>query len=310
MPGRKYNPQNYRYGFNGKENDRSGEWGLGLVQDYGFRLYNPGLSRFLSVDPLREKYPELTTYQFASNTPIMAIDLDGLEARVYTECGLVPHSYISVIDADNLIHVFTFGQYGQNFSDWTTLPFDNMYDKGALVHLVGKDANDYIEQTFNFNLKVQEIKEVDVDKVLRYFANEMNGLPPARKEEKHATFFDRLGDSESVVYSKQYSLTPWIEIPIYEGENCTSVVKNVLQASTNIRILCPNIPQFLMMNLAANGAENVTSNELQRVNNDKNELNESTCPTIECEFPKSLSNEYHWKNSSPAPQTELKKSEN
>jgi RHS repeat-associated protein len=80
MPGRKYNPQGYRYGFNGKENDRSGEWGLGLVQDYGFRLYNPGLGRFLSVDPLTEKYPELTTYQFASNTPIQAIDLDGLEA--------------------------------------------------------------------------------------------------------------------------------------------------------------------------------------------------------------------------------------
>jgi RHS repeat-associated protein len=79
MPGRKYNPQGYRYGFNGKENDRSGEWGLGLVQDYGFRLYNPGLGRFLSVDPLTESYPELTTYQFASNTPIQAIDLDGLE---------------------------------------------------------------------------------------------------------------------------------------------------------------------------------------------------------------------------------------
>jgi hypothetical protein len=37
------------------------------------------LCRFLSVDPLAPKYPELTTYQFASNTPIMAIDLDGLE---------------------------------------------------------------------------------------------------------------------------------------------------------------------------------------------------------------------------------------
>lgn len=37
------------------------------------------LTRFLSVDPLTKKYPELTPYQFASNTPIQAIDLDGLE---------------------------------------------------------------------------------------------------------------------------------------------------------------------------------------------------------------------------------------
>jgi len=35
--------------------------------------------RFPNVDPLTKKYPELTPYQFASNTPIMAIDLDGLE---------------------------------------------------------------------------------------------------------------------------------------------------------------------------------------------------------------------------------------
>ena len=40
----------YRYGFNGKENDR--EWGESLIQDYGMRLYNPAVCRFLSVDPL------------------------------------------------------------------------------------------------------------------------------------------------------------------------------------------------------------------------------------------------------------------
>jgi len=44
------------------------------------RIYDPRLGRFLSVDPLASKYPELTPYQFASNSPIQAIDLDGLEA--------------------------------------------------------------------------------------------------------------------------------------------------------------------------------------------------------------------------------------
>src|SRR5690606_14494021 len=40
------------------------------------------LNRFISPDPLivyGKKYPELSTYQFASNSPIMGIDLDGLE---------------------------------------------------------------------------------------------------------------------------------------------------------------------------------------------------------------------------------------
>lgn len=64
----------YRYGFNGKEND--GETGY---QDYGFRIYDKRLGRFLSVDPMSKSYPYLTPYQFASNSPIGGIDLDGLE---------------------------------------------------------------------------------------------------------------------------------------------------------------------------------------------------------------------------------------
>ncbi len=44
---------------------------------------NSQLSRFFSVDPIANKYPELTPYQFASNTPIQAIDLDGAEAWYY-----------------------------------------------------------------------------------------------------------------------------------------------------------------------------------------------------------------------------------
>ena len=36
----------------------------------------------MSVDPLFEDYVMLTPYQFASNTPIQAIDLDGLEAVI------------------------------------------------------------------------------------------------------------------------------------------------------------------------------------------------------------------------------------
>ncbi|ELR69986.1 hypothetical protein C900_04430 [Fulvivirga imtechensis AK7] len=74
----------YRYGFNGKEKDQSGEFGLNHY-DYGFRIYNPALGRFLSVDPLASEYPWYTPYQFAGNTPIQAIDLDGQEPRMHYE---------------------------------------------------------------------------------------------------------------------------------------------------------------------------------------------------------------------------------
>ncbi|NML21270.1 hypothetical protein HHL16_10325 [Pseudoflavitalea sp. G-6-1-2] len=82
MPGRKWRLGGYRYGFNGKENDDDVK-GEGVQQDYGMRIYDVRVGKFLSVDPITKSYPELTPYQFASNTPIQATDLDGLEAATH-----------------------------------------------------------------------------------------------------------------------------------------------------------------------------------------------------------------------------------
>lgn len=55
----------YRYGFNGKENDNEVK-GEGNQQDYGMRIYDTRLGRFLSVDPITKEYPALTPYPLAS----------------------------------------------------------------------------------------------------------------------------------------------------------------------------------------------------------------------------------------------------
>ncbi|WP_044219549.1 RHS repeat-associated core domain-containing protein [Chitinophaga pinensis] len=60
----------------GRTTTKSKEWNQ---QDYGMRVYDPRVGKFLSIDPLTQKYPELTPYQFASNRPIDGIDIDGLE---------------------------------------------------------------------------------------------------------------------------------------------------------------------------------------------------------------------------------------
>ena len=84
LEGRKWEVgSGYRYGFNGKEQDDEVD-GNGNQYDYGFRIYNSRLGKFLSVDPLTKSFPRLTPYQFASNSPIWAIDLDGLEAWIAT----------------------------------------------------------------------------------------------------------------------------------------------------------------------------------------------------------------------------------
>ena len=81
-PGLNTNANTYRYGYNGKEMDNDVK-GTGVQYDYGFRIYDARLARFLSVDPLTKEYPKFTPYQFAGNTPIVALDLDGLENIYY-----------------------------------------------------------------------------------------------------------------------------------------------------------------------------------------------------------------------------------
>jgi RHS repeat-associated protein len=68
----------YRFGFNGMEKDNELK-GIGNSLDFSFRIHDSRIARFLSIDPLSEDYPWFSPYQFAGNTPIQAIDLEGLE---------------------------------------------------------------------------------------------------------------------------------------------------------------------------------------------------------------------------------------
>jgi len=78
MQGRIYESgsDSYRYGFGGKEKDNENS-GDGNKYDFGARIYDSRLSRWLSVDPLQSKYAGLTPYNYVANSPISAIDPDG-----------------------------------------------------------------------------------------------------------------------------------------------------------------------------------------------------------------------------------------
>jgi len=85
QPGRKYEQagKSYRYGFNGKENDKDVK-GDGNQYDYGLRIYDPRIGRFLSTDPLGAEYPWNSSYAFAENDVIRSIDVEGAEKHVQT----------------------------------------------------------------------------------------------------------------------------------------------------------------------------------------------------------------------------------
>ena len=66
------NVQAYKY--NGKELDT--KKGLNWY-DYGARQYDPALGRWNAVDPLAEKYYEMSPYVYCANDPVKNVDSDG-----------------------------------------------------------------------------------------------------------------------------------------------------------------------------------------------------------------------------------------
>jgi RHS repeat-associated protein len=75
------NASNYRFGFNGKEDDNEVK-GVGDQIDYGKRMYDPRVGRFLSVDPMASKFAFYSPFQFASNNVISSTDIDGKESLI------------------------------------------------------------------------------------------------------------------------------------------------------------------------------------------------------------------------------------
>ena len=72
----------YRYGFNGKERDGDIEE---ENYDFGARIYDGRLGRWLSTDPLQRKYPGMSPYNFTANNPMLYVDRDGRDYIVYID---------------------------------------------------------------------------------------------------------------------------------------------------------------------------------------------------------------------------------
>lgn len=96
MPGRTFvGADGYRYGFNGQEKDDEAK-GTGNSYDFGARIYDPRLGKFFSTDPLIKSFAFNSSYLFAGNSPIQAIDYNGEKIYCVTANG-------SLIDATSTL---------------------------------------------------------------------------------------------------------------------------------------------------------------------------------------------------------------
>ncbi len=94
----------YRYGFNGMERDDEAK-GNGNSYDFGARIYDSRLGRFLSMDPRIEDFPWQTSYCFADNIPILFEDIEGEGTGVPASLSMIlvnPTSALKTLDARSL----------------------------------------------------------------------------------------------------------------------------------------------------------------------------------------------------------------
>jgi RHS repeat-associated protein len=70
----------YQYKYNGKE--LQDELGLNMY-DYGARNYDPALGRWMNIDPLAEKFSNISTYNYTANNPVLYVDPDGKDIYLF-----------------------------------------------------------------------------------------------------------------------------------------------------------------------------------------------------------------------------------
>ena len=78
LPNRHGNSADYRYGFQGQEMDNEVK-GEGNSVNFKFRMHDPRVGRFLSLDPLAKSYAWNSPYSFAMNMVTEYRELEGAE---------------------------------------------------------------------------------------------------------------------------------------------------------------------------------------------------------------------------------------
>jgi RHS repeat-associated protein len=176
--------QRYRYGFNGKELDKNGEFGVMNHYDYGFRVYNPGIGRFLGVDPIAKEYPWVSPYNYAENKVPNAIDLWGLQAfEINQEMNTINISANIIYNKNSSLSKFlNDASYqdkktllelaSQQFPTSTIFVGDKEWTVSFNVHFKGVDTNQDIVDIISTDITGISVGLVSTSDGSNYYANE------------------------------------------------------------------------------------------------------------------------------------------
>ena len=151
---------NAPYTFSSKEKDV--ETGYGY---FGARYYDSGLSIWLSVDPMSDKYPNMSPYNYCANNPVILVDPDGRDwyqnengkvlwdDNVTKETGAPKGSTYIGASNNDLVSFFGFTPGSKTDSDWQIGFFQN-----------GEANEGYSPDRFDLTSTIRTEAKVETDK--------------------------------------------------------------------------------------------------------------------------------------------------
>ncbi len=191
---------NAPYTFSGKEKDA--ETGYAY---FGARYYDSGLSIWLSVDPMSDKYPSMSPYNYCANNPVILVDPDGREIYTFDESGNL---------VDQCTDETGFDQVNVIKNDGTLIEGD-MYEYGTITNEFSEQMTqkNFTEITVPvFNIKGDE----NADNIFQFVANntgvEWSRTAVGNEEGTNgANYLNTTREIDHVQSSKKVSAMIWRE---------------------------------------------------------------------------------------------------
>ena len=232
--------------YNGKELDRM--HGLDNY-DYGARQYNPIVARWDRMDPLCEKYYNISPYAYCGNNPVNAIDING-DSIFYD---------MPIIEDGRIVGQsrYTYGQYGNTWgfgrngelyqgSNYTISSISNALNKISSGGSYGKSLISQLSGNTGTNVSIEHgFNSSSFDKVsnlvkIKWDSDDFNGTGPDINGNTYVDPFITLG--HELLHAQNYiegniNRNTWFSVNgknIPYEEHIVSVRENYLRFENGI----------------------------------------------------------------------------